>query len=98
VEERFPLHPDIYFSGPVAFGLLRAAMGIGALLTLALLAFFPLRSKPGKKLFLCTTGFALGIIAFGLSHSLLLSFIILIATGMFDAVSVVVRGTILQLV
>jgi len=98
VEERFPLEAGVYFSGPVAFGLLRSAMGIGALLTLVLLAFYPLKTNPGKKLFVCTGGFALGIIAFGLSPYLFLSFGLLILTGMFDAVSVVVRGTILQLV
>lgn len=98
VEERFPLQAGVYFSGPIAYGLLRSAMGIGALLTLVLLAFYPLRTKPGNKLFICTAGFACGIILFGLSEHLILSFGLLIMTGMFDAVSVVVRGTILQLV
>ncbi|HTO17102.1 MAG TPA: MFS transporter [Edaphocola sp.] len=98
VQERFPLDPNVYFSGPVAFGYLRSAMGIGALMTLVILALLPLDKRPGRKLFLCTTGFALGIICFGLSHHFWLSMGLLILTGMFDAVSVVVRGTILQLV
>ncbi|HRP88830.1 MAG TPA: MFS transporter [Edaphocola sp.] len=98
VQERFPLDTTNYFSGPVAFGYLRSAMGIGALLTLIILAILPLSKNPGKKLFLCTTGFALGIICFGLSHHFWLSMGLLVLTGMFDAVSVVVRGTILQLV
>jgi MFS family permease len=80
------------------FGILRAAPGIGALLTLGLLAFLPLRSKPGYKLFGAVLGFGLSIIVFGISTNFYLSFVMLICSGMFDAVSVVIRGTILQLV
>ncbi|MDR0793499.1 MAG: MFS transporter [Chitinophagaceae bacterium] len=80
------------------FGLLRAAPGIGALVTLGLLAFLPLKTNPGKKLLACIAGFGLSIICFGLSTNFILSFFMLVLSGMFDAVSVVIRGTILQLV
>lgn len=89
---------EILHVDEVGFGILRSAPGIGALLTLVLLAFLPLRTYPGKKLFGAVTGFALCIIGFGLSTSFLLSFFMLLFSGMFDAVSVVIRGTILQLV
>lgn len=82
----------------VGFGLLRSAQGIGAMLTLGILAFLPLRSYPGRKLFIAVTGFAFCIIGFGLSTSFILSFAFLLFSGMFDAVSVVIRSTILQLV
>ena len=82
----------------MGFGILRAAPGVGALLTLGLLAFLPLKNNPGRKLFLCVTGFALSIILFGISTNFYLSVVMLILSGMFDAVSVVVRSTILQLV
>ncbi len=82
----------------MGFGLLRSAPGIGALVMLGLLAFLPLKTNPGRKLFLCVTGFALSIIVFGISKNFYLSFAMLLLSGMFDAVSVVIRSTILQLV
>ncbi|MFP9115528.1 MFS transporter [Flavobacterium sp. RHBU_3] len=89
---------EILHVDEVGFGLLRSAPGIGALLTLGLLAFMPLKTHPGRKLFIAVTGFALSIIIFGISKNFYLSFFMLLLSGMFDAVSVVVRGTILQLV
>lgn len=89
---------EILHVNEMGFGILRSAPGIGALLTLGLLAFLPLRTKPGHKLFLCVTGFALSIIVFGISTNFYLSFFMLLLSGMFDAVSVVIRSTILQLV
>ncbi len=89
---------EILHVNEMGFGILRASPGIGALMTLGLLAFLPLKNKPGRKLFLCVTGFALSIIVFGISTNFYLSVAMLILSGMFDAVSVVIRSTILQLV
>ena len=82
----------------MGFGILRAAPGVGALITLGLLAFLPLKTNPGKKLFACVAGFAISIIIFGISKNFYLSVLMLLFSGMFDAVSVVIRSTILQLV
>lgn len=98
VQQEFFPDNGTFFSGATAFGFLRAAPGMGALITLGLLAFIPLKTNPGKKLFACVAGFGLSIIVFGLSRNFYLSFGILVISGMFDAVSVVIRGTILQLV
>lgn len=89
---------EILHVDEVGFGILRAAPGVGALLTMGILAFLPLRTQPGKKLFVAVTGFALSIIIFGISKNFYLSFFMLLLSGMFDAVSVVIRSTILQLV
>ncbi|WP_264558057.1 MFS transporter [Flavobacterium sp. N1718] len=89
---------EILFVDEMGFGMLRAAPGIGALVTMALLAFIPLKTHPGKKLLGCVAGFALSIIVFGISRNFYLSFFMLLFSGMFDAVSVVIRSTILQLV
>ncbi|WP_243389588.1 MFS transporter [Flavobacterium cyanobacteriorum] len=89
---------EILHVDEVGFGILRSAPGVGALLTMGILAFLPLKTHPGRKLFLAVTGFALSIIVFGLSTSFILSFFMLLLSGMFDAVSVVIRSTILQLV
>lgn len=89
---------EILHVSETGFGILRAAPGIGALVTLGMLAFIPLKNNPGYKLFACVGGFGLSIIIFGLSTNFILSFIMLVMSGMFDAVSVVIRGTVLQLV
>jgi MFS family permease len=89
---------EILHVDEMGFGILRSAPGIGALLTLGLLAFLPLKTYPGRKLFVCVTGFAISIIIFGISKNFYLSFFMLLLSGMFDAVSVVIRSTILQLV
>lgn len=89
---------EILHVNEMGFGLLRSAPGIGALLTMGLLAFLPLRTYPGRKLFFCVGGFAISIIIFGISKNFYLSFFMLLLSGMFDAVSVVIRSTILQLV
>ncbi|OYU79209.1 MAG: MFS transporter [Flavobacterium sp. BFFFF1] len=89
---------EILHVNEMGFGLLRAAPGIGAIITLGLLALIPLKKQPGRKLFICVAGFAISIIVFGISTNFILSFCMLLFSGMFDAVSVVIRGTILQLV
>jgi len=89
---------EILHVDEMGFGILRSAPSIGALMTLGLLAFIPLRTNPGRKLFFCVGGFAISIIVFGISTNFYLSFFMLLLSGMFDAVSVVIRSTILQLV
>lgn len=93
-----PAFVEIHQMTETEYGFLRAAPGIGSILTLILLAYLPLITKPGKKLLWCCAGFGLSIILFGVSGNIYLASIALVASGMFDAVSVVVRGTILQLV
>lgn len=88
---------EILFISDMGYGILRAAPGIGALLTLGLLAFLPLKTKPGIKLFWCVGGFAVSIIIFGISKNFYLSLAMLVLSGMFDAVSVVIRSIILQI-
>ena len=61
------------------------------------LMFRPPMRETGKVLFISVVGFGLCMIGFGLSRSFLLSGVLLIFSGAFDNVSVVIRGTILQL-
>ncbi len=88
---------DILKVGEVGYGWLRAAPGMGAILMFFLLAWFPLRTNPGKKLLFSIAGYGVAIIIFGISRDVVLSFSMLLVSGMLDAVSVVVRSTILQL-
>ena len=62
-----------------------------------LLAYRPLRQRVGKIMLFCVAGFGLFTIIFGISHSLILSLISLVLVGASDMVSVVVRGTLVQI-
>lgn len=78
-------------------GILRAAPAIGAILMGFALAYFPPTRKAGRNLYIAVIGFGFCIIGFALSTNIVLSFILLLASGAFDQVSVVIRHTILQL-
>lgn len=88
---------DILKAGPMGFGWLNAAIDIGAIFIVILLTVFPMKKAQGKKLFLAVAGFGVCIILFALSRWYLLSFAALLIAGMLDGVSVVVRGTVMQL-
>jgi MFS family permease len=88
---------DILHVGPIGFGWLNAATDIGSILIVIYLALFPLKKNQGKILLFAVAGFGTCIIIFGLSKMFLLSFVILVLAGMLDGISMVVRGTILQL-
>ena len=88
---------DILHVGPIGFGWLNAASDIGSITMVIALTLNPLKKKQGIKLLLAVTGFGLCIIIFGLSKCYWLSFIALVAGGICDGVSVVVRSNIMQL-
>ena len=88
---------DILKVGPVGFGWLNAATDLGAIMIIIYLTFFPLRKQQGKKLFFAVAGFGACIVVFALSREFWLSFAVLVLSGILDGISVVVRGTILQL-
>lgn len=88
---------DILKVGPMGFGWLNAASDIGAILIVIVLTISPLKRAQGKKLFIAVGGFGACIILFGLSKWFALSFIALMIAGMLDGVSVVIRGTVMQL-
>ncbi len=88
---------EILFVGPQGLGLLRASPSIGATIMAFILMFRPPMKHSGKILLIAVTGFGLSMIAFALSKSFILSGILLVLSGAFDSVSVVIRGTILQL-
>ncbi len=88
---------DILEIGPEGLGWLRAAPALGALGMALLLAHRPPLRRAGRALLLAVAGFGVATIVFGLSGNAILSFGTLALTGAFDNVSVVVRGTIMQL-
>jgi MFS family permease len=88
---------DILKIGPVGLGWLRAAPALGALLMAMVLAHRPPLRRAGPTLLVSVAGFGAATIVFGLSKDPVLSFVMLALTGALDNVSVVVRGTLVQL-
>jgi MFS family permease len=88
---------EVLNAGPETLGILRAAPAAGAVLTGIYLARRPILEDSGKYLFLSVGGFGLAIIAFGLSSNLWLCALFLFISGCCDSVSVVIRGSIMQL-
>ena len=88
---------EILHTGPRGLGMLRAAPAVGALCTSLVMARFPLHRKAGVRLFVCTALFGAATIVFGMSHSLWLSLGALAITGAADMISVIIRGSLLQL-
>jgi MFS family permease len=88
---------DILHVGPVGFGWLNAATDIGAIVVVVLLALFPLKRNQGRTLLFGVAGFGACIIIFGISQIFWISFAALVLAGILDGISMVVRGTILQI-
>ncbi len=88
---------DILHVGPIGFGWLNAATDIGSILMVIALTFYPLQTQQGRKLMFVVAGFGICIIMFGISKIFWISFAALLLSGLLDAISVVVRGTIVQL-
>lgn len=88
---------DILEVGPVGLGLLRSAPGAGALVTAIVLANHPIERRVGVALFAVVAIFGASTIVFALSTSFLLSLAALIVLGAADAVSVVIRFTLVQI-
>lgn len=88
---------DILHVGPEGLGFLRACPAIGAIMMSFYLMFNPPVHNSGRTLLLAVSAFGLCMIGFAFSHWFWLSALLLLLSGLFDNVSVVIRGTILQL-
>jgi len=88
---------DILHQGPRGLGMLRAAPAAGALTMSLLMARFPFRRRAGLRLFVCVAIFGTATVVFGLSRRLWLSLAALAVAGAADMISVVIRGSLLQL-
>ncbi|WP_333680994.1 MFS transporter [Dyella sp.] len=88
---------DILHTGPWGLGLLRAAPAIGALLMSFWLAHHNMERNVGKIMFASVAGFGVATLVFALSQVLWLSLLALFTLGAFDMVSMVIRGSLVQL-
>ncbi|MGB4840718.1 MAG: MFS transporter [Saprospiraceae bacterium] len=88
---------DILNVGPQEFGLLMSATYLGNFMAILYLTRYPLQNRQGYKLIYSIAGFGVCILIFAVSRFFWLSFAALLVSGLFDGVSVIIRGTIFQL-
>jgi len=88
---------EILHAGPAGLGMLRAAPAVGSVAMSLVLARFPLHRRAGRSLFVAVALFGVATVAFGLSRSMWLSLAALAISGAADSVSVVIRGSLVQL-
>jgi MFS family permease len=87
---------DILRVGPEGLGMLRSAPALGALASSILLSRHPLRRRVGPILFAAVICFGAATAVFAVSTSLALSLAALALCGASDAVSVVIRFSLVQ--
>jgi MFS family permease len=87
---------DILVTGPWGLGLLRSAPAVGALSASLFLTRHALGGRVGRIMFGAVIAFGLATIAFAVSTSFVLSLAVLALLGASDAVSVVIRFSLVQ--
>ncbi|HEX4561750.1 MAG TPA: MFS transporter [Gemmatimonadales bacterium] len=87
---------DLLHVGATGLGILRAAPAAGSVLMSVYQAYRPLVRRMGRVMLISVTFYGLCISAFGVSRSFALSVALLVLSGVFDNVSVVLRSTLLQ--
>jgi MFS family permease len=88
---------DIFLSGPLSYGALRAAPAAGALAMAVVLTRWPIARRVGAAMFISVAIFGVGTILLALSPSLLFAIAVMGVVGAADVVSVVIRQTLVQL-
>ncbi len=88
---------ELLHTGAWGLGLMRSAPAVGALLMSAFLAKVPLKKDVGRIMFLSVAVYAVATIGFGLSSNLWLSLVLLAILGAADMISMVIRGSLVQM-
>jgi len=87
---------DILHVGASGLGVLRAAPAVGSVIMALYQSFRPLEGRRGRILLVSVGLYGLCISGFGISRSFVLSVVLLLLSGVFDNISVVLRSTLLQ--
>jgi MFS family permease len=87
---------DILQVGPAGLGLLRSAIGIGAIAMAMLLTIRPIRDHAGVTMFIAVAIWGVFTAVFGLSQTVWVSIASLVIMGAADMVSVYVREILIQ--
>lgn len=87
---------EILEVGPQGLGMLRAAPALGAVLMAFYITHNPIQRNTGKVMLICVAGFGASMIGFGLSTSFIFSLCMLMLSGMFDSISMIIRSTLIH--
>jgi MFS family permease len=88
---------DILLAGPIGLGLLRSAPAAGALITTIVLSRHPIERHIGRNMFAVVAIYGATTMCFSLSTSLPFSMLALAVLGAADAMSVVIRFSLVQI-
>jgi len=88
---------DILHAGPWALGLLRSAPAVGALSASIALTRHAISGSAGRIMFAAVGTFGAASLLFALSTSIAMSFLALVIYGAADAISVVIRQSLVQM-
>jgi MFS family permease len=87
---------DVLGTGPWGLGLLRSSPAVGALIMSVVLSQYMITHRAGRYLFASVAVYGAAIAVFGISTSLALSMVALACYGAADAISVVIRHSLVQ--
>ena len=88
---------DIFLTGPLGFGALRAAPAVGAIVAALILTRHPITRRVGHAMFATATAYGIGTVLLALAPSFVLAVAALIVVGAADTISMVIRQTLVQL-
>ena len=92
-----PAYADqVLHVGASGLGALRAGPALGAVTTALILAIAPMKQVSAARMLWTVAGFGLCMIGFGLSTAFWLSMALLIASGVFDSISMLIRSMMMQ--
>ena len=92
------LADQVLHVGPSGYGWLRSAPALGALAASLLVSIRPLPKRQGPLLLWSVAAYAVATVVYGLSRSVVLTFLALAGTGLADLVSTVIRQTLRQVI
>lgn len=87
----------VLHTGSEGLGLLRAAPAAGSIITALYFALKPMKKIHGATLLWVVVGFGASMIGFGLSETFWVAAFFIGVSGAFDSISMVIRGTLMQL-
>jgi MFS family permease len=92
-----PIFADtILHTGAIGLGFLRSAPSMGAVITAFYITHYPIKRNMGKTMLWSVAGFGMCMICFAISRNFWLSLGLLALSGVFDCISVIIRGTLMQ--
>ena len=92
-----PVFADLLNVGTAGLGLMRAAPSLGALFVMLWSARHPPAHNAGRDLLMSVGAFGVCFIVFALSRNFVLTLLMLVCSGLFDGISMVIRGAIVRL-